>query len=79
VADALQSWVEEADIDGFNLSRTVTPECINDFIDLVVPELQARGVYKTAYRPGTLRDRLFGHPRLPDTHRAAAARFGAMS
>jgi FMN-dependent oxidoreductase (nitrilotriacetate monooxygenase family) len=79
VADALQSWVEEADIDGFNLSRTVTPECINDFIDLVVPELQARGVYKTAYRPGTLRDRLFGHPRLPDTHRAAAARFGAVS
>jgi len=79
VADALQSWVNEADVDGFNLSRTVSPECIEDFIDLVVPELQARGVFKTAYRPGTLRDRLFGHPRLPANHRGAAARIETVS
>ncbi len=74
VADVLQSWVTEADVDGFNLSRTVTPECVGDIVDLVVPELQARGVYKTAYRPGTLRDKLFGHARLPDNHRGATAR-----
>ncbi len=77
VADALQQWVTEADVDGFNLSRTVMPECVQDVVDLLVPELQARGAYKTGYAPGTLRDKLFGHPRLPDTHRGAAARVGA--
>ncbi len=71
VADALQSWVSEADVDGFNLSRTVMPECVEDVVDLLVPELQARGIYKTGYIPGTLRDKLFGHPRLPETHRGA--------
>ena len=40
VADELQAWVDEADVDGFNLSRTVVPECVEDFVDLVVPELQ---------------------------------------
>lgn len=77
VADALESWVREADVDGFNLSRTVTPECVEDIVDLIVPELQARGVYKTEYSPGTLRDKLFGHPRLPENHRGAAARVGS--
>jgi len=79
IADALQSWMAEADVDGFNLSRTVTPECIVDFVDLVVPELQARGVYKTQYRPGPLRQKLFGHATLPDNHRGALARRGASS
>lgn len=74
VADALQAWMAEADVDGFNLSRTVMPECITDVVDLLVPELQARGIYKTGYAPGTLRDKLFGHARLPTTHRGAAAR-----
>jgi FMN-dependent oxidoreductase (nitrilotriacetate monooxygenase family) len=71
VADALQDWVASADVDGFNLSRTVTPECVEDFIELVVPELQARGVYKTAYAPGTLREKLFGASRLPTGHPGA--------
>jgi alkanesulfonate monooxygenase SsuD/methylene tetrahydromethanopterin reductase-like flavin-dependent oxidoreductase (luciferase family) len=74
VADALQAWVTEADVDGFNLSRTVMPECVEDVVELLVPELQARGLYKTEYAPGTLRDKLFGHPRLPASHRGAAAR-----
>jgi hypothetical protein len=51
-----------------------TPESLRDFIDLVVPILQERGVYKRDYRPGTLRDKLFGHARLPATHPAAAHR-----
>jgi len=67
VADELIGWVEDSDIDGFNLSRIVTPESLRDFIDLVVPILQERGVYKRDYRPGTLRDKLFGHARLPAT------------
>jgi alkanesulfonate monooxygenase SsuD/methylene tetrahydromethanopterin reductase-like flavin-dependent oxidoreductase (luciferase family) len=75
VADALQSWVDEAGIDGFNLTRTVTPESYEDFIDLVIPELQSRGIYKTAYAEGTLREKLFGGgARLGARHTAAGFR-----
>jgi long-chain alkane monooxygenase len=76
VADELIEWVRETDVDGFILSRTVTPECFVDFIDLVVPELQKRGVYKEAYASGSLRAKLFGAgDRLPTTHPAAAYRW----
>jgi alkanesulfonate monooxygenase len=70
VADAIQAWVEQTDVDGLNLCYTVTPECFEDVADLLVPELTARGIYKTAYRPGTLREKLFGagHARLDATH-----------
>ena len=75
VADELQSWVAETGIDGFNLARTVTPECHEAFVDLVVPELQRRGVYKTAYAPGSLRHKLHGEgDRLPARHAAQAFR-----
>ncbi|MNR34867.1 Dimethyl-sulfide monooxygenase [compost metagenome] len=74
VADELVSWVDNVDVDGFNLIRTVVPECFTDVVDLLVPELQQRGRYKQAYPPGTLRHRLFGHDRLPESHAAAAYR-----
>jgi len=75
VADQLQGWVAETGIDGFNLTRTVVPECHEAFVDLVVPELQHRGVYKTAYDEGTLRHKLHGDgDRLPTRHAAAAFR-----
>jgi FMN-dependent oxidoreductase (nitrilotriacetate monooxygenase family) len=75
VADEMQAWVAETGIDGFNLTRTVVPECHEDFVDLVVPELQNRGAYKTAYAEGTLRHKLHGEGgRLPPRHAAAAFR-----
>lgn len=76
VADQLQAWVHEADVDGFNLSRTVVPECVEDFVEFVVPELQTRGVMKRAYEPGTLRQKLFGadRARLPSSHPAVRSR-----
>jgi len=78
VADEVARWVTEADVDGFNLSRTVMPECLESFITLVVPELQARGLYKSGYAPGTLREKLFGGaPLLSPPHPAAAARWVA--
>jgi hypothetical protein len=77
VADALQRWVAEADVDGFNLSRTVIPECLEDFTDLIVPELQGRGAFKTAYSLGTYREKLFhAGDRLPADHPAARERWG---
>ncbi|TAI64964.1 LLM class flavin-dependent oxidoreductase [Bradyrhizobium sp. Leo170] len=76
VADELIAWAEETDVDGFNLFRLVVPESLNAFVDLVVPELQSRGVYKTAYRDGTLREKLFPGrgPRLHATHPGAGFR-----
>nr|BFE92348.1 hypothetical protein GCM10020185_28840 [Pseudomonas brassicacearum subsp. brassicacearum] len=57
VADELESWIAETGLDGFNLTRIVTPQSYVDFIDLVVPELQRRGSYKTEYDNGTLREK----------------------
>ena len=75
VADELQSWIDETGVDGFNLSRTVVPESYEDFVDLIVPELQQRGVYKTAYAPGSLRKKLFGESdHLPERHAGAQFR-----
>lgn len=66
----------ETDIDGFNLAYAVTPETFIDIVDLVVPELQRRGVYKVNYAAGTLREKLFGpgRARLPSNHPAARVR-----
>ena len=74
IADRLITWMDEAGVDGFNLSRTVVPECFDDIIELVIPILQERGLYKTDYREGTFREKLFGSPRLPDRHVAAGYR-----
>jgi hypothetical protein len=53
----------------------VTPESLEDFVDLVVPILQERGAYKRDYLPGTLREKLFaGSRRLPPSHPGAAYR-----
>ncbi|MDH1550849.1 MULTISPECIES: LLM class flavin-dependent oxidoreductase [Pseudomonas] len=77
VAEQLIAWLDETGLDGFNLTRTVTPESFEDFIDLVVPQLQQRGRYKTAYAEGTLRQKLFqaDHPHLPADHPGSAYRF----
>ncbi len=81
VADALLAWVDETDVDGFNLARLIVPETLDTFVDLVVPELQARGRFKTEYRPGTLREKLFpgGSARLHARHPGAAFRWLAPS
>lgn len=71
VADELASWIEDGEIDGFNLARTVVPESYEDFVDHVVPALQDRGLYKTAYADGSLRRKIFGEgDRLPAGHSA---------
>ena len=78
MADAMASWMEETDIDGFNLIYSVSPQDVDDFVDLVVPELQRRGVYRTEYPKGTLREKLIptNTNRIADTHPAATYRRG---
>jgi hypothetical protein len=76
IADHMQAWIDIAGIDGFNLPRTVAPESLEDFVDLVVPVLQERGLFKADYAEGTLREKLFGegHARLPGNHPGARHR-----
>jgi len=76
IADELQSWVEDTDIDGFNLSRVVTSERLDDYLDLVVPLLHERSVYKRDYDDGTLREKLLGpgRARLAPGHPGATCR-----
>ncbi|MGV1049790.1 MAG: LLM class flavin-dependent oxidoreductase [Solirubrobacterales bacterium] len=75
VADQIEAWIDATGADGLNLNHVVTPESYVDFAELVVPELQRRGRYRTAYEEGTLRDKFFGRgARLPETHQAARHR-----
>ncbi|MBK0332951.1 LLM class flavin-dependent oxidoreductase [Brachybacterium sp. MASK1Z-5] len=77
IADTLQDIVEETEVDGFNLAYATTPGTFEDVVDLVVPELQRRGVYPQEYAPGTLRHKLLGAgDRLPANHRGAQYRVG---
>jgi alkanesulfonate monooxygenase len=77
VADAMEAWVDETGVDGFNLAFAVRPETMQAVVDLLVPELQRRGRYRTEYMAGTLREKLFhpGHARLAAPHPAAAHRY----
>ena len=60
VADLLQEWVADTDVDGFNLAYAITPGTFEDIVRHVVPVLTERGVYRTELRAGTLRNALFG-------------------
>ncbi|KQR96726.1 5,10-methylene tetrahydromethanopterin reductase [Williamsia sp. Leaf354] len=80
IADQLQSWVDETDVDGFNLAYAVTPGTFRDVVEHVIPALERRGAYEREYTPGTLRHKLFGEgDRLPDRHRGASYRVGGVN
>ena len=77
IADSMQAWIEETGVDGFNLTYVVAHETFEDFVALVVPELQRRGLHQREYRPGTLREKLFGRgPRLAAPHPGTTYRHG---
>lgn len=58
VADNLQEWFEAEGADGFNVMPAQFPDGLNDFAELVIPELQRRGIFRTAYDGTTLRQHL---------------------
>ncbi|MFD1851471.1 LLM class flavin-dependent oxidoreductase [Oceanobacillus bengalensis] len=69
IADEMERWLNEADVDGFNIAYAITPGTFNDFVDLVVPVLQQRGLVRKEYEGTTLRDNLFGNgDYLPEHH-----------
>lgn len=78
IADELEAWAAESDLDGFNLAYAVMPESFADVVDYVIPELQRRGLFKKDYATGTYREKLFRRgPRLEDNHPAARLRRGS--
>jgi len=74
LADKFTRFVRHGAIDGFNVTPYLIPDGLDDIVDLLVPELQARGLYRTAYTGTTLRE----HLDLPPT-RANASRAGAVA
>lgn len=58
VVNQLEEWIEETDVDGFNLAYVTTPGTFEDVVEYVVPELQKRGLFKPSYSEGTLREKL---------------------
>jgi alkanesulfonate monooxygenase SsuD/methylene tetrahydromethanopterin reductase-like flavin-dependent oxidoreductase (luciferase family) len=77
IADELQAWFEGGAADGFNIMPPYLPGALDDFVELVIPELQRRGLFRTAYEGRTLRENL-GLPRpvsprsVPRAHAHAA-------
>lgn len=74
IADELERWTDEADIDGFNLAYAITPGTFEDLVEYVVPELTRRGRVRSGYEGTTLRQSLLGQPRLRDDHPGARYR-----
>jgi N-acetyl-S-(2-succino)cysteine monooxygenase len=58
IADMLEEWFENEAADGFNILPPWLPTALDDFVDLVIPELQRRGLFRTAYEGRTLRENL---------------------
>lgn len=58
VADVLEHWVQEEAADGFILMFPMLPTGLEDFVELVVPELQSRGLFRTEYEDNSLRGNL---------------------
>ncbi|KAJ5092933.1 hypothetical protein N7456_008794 [Penicillium angulare] len=76
VADELERWVDVGDVDGFNLSYATIDETFDDIIELLLPELQRRGLFWSDYavKGGTFRENMYGkqgQSRLPDAHQGA--------
>ncbi|CAK1359618.1 unnamed protein product [Cercospora beticola] len=74
VADEIERWVEEADLDGFNVGYVTTPGTFEDVVELLVPELRRHGLYpekrQTDAEPVALREKVYGagQAKLRDDH-----------
>jgi alkanesulfonate monooxygenase len=58
IVDAMEDWFHNDAADGFNLLPQHSPGALRDFVEMVVPEMQRRGLYRMAYEGGTLRENL---------------------
>jgi FMN-dependent oxidoreductase (nitrilotriacetate monooxygenase family) len=58
IVDMMEEWFEDGAADGFNVMPSVFPCGLQDFVDMIMPELRKRGLYKNAYDGSTLRENL---------------------
>ena len=58
IADIMQEWFEAEACDGFNIAPATLPGGGEDFVEMVVPELRRRGLFRTEYEGATLRENL---------------------
>ncbi|MBY0320765.1 MAG: LLM class flavin-dependent oxidoreductase [Reyranella sp.] len=70
VADEMEHWFKGGAADGFNVMPAWLPGSLKDFVDLVIPELQRRGLFRTEYEATTLRGNL-GLPKPVNRHHLA--------
>ncbi|CAN5753491.1 LLM class flavin-dependent oxidoreductase [soil metagenome] len=70
VADEMEHWFTGGAADGFNVMPGWNPGSLKDFVDLVIPELQRRGLFRTEYEATTLRENL-GLPKPINRHHLA--------
>ncbi|KAH9885730.1 putative xenobiotic compound monooxygenase, DszA family [Xylariomycetidae sp. FL2044] len=81
VADCFETWIDEADVDGFNIAYITTPGSQEDVVDLLVPELVRRGLMWDDYEVdgGCLRENLYSAPgrrELPEDHYGHKFKYG---
>lgn len=72
IADQLETWADEADLDGFNLVHITSPGTFEDIVEYIIPELQRRGRFREEFEsPGaTARGQIFGHDHVSPDHPA---------
>ncbi|KAK5120381.1 hypothetical protein LTR85_006320 [Meristemomyces frigidus] len=78
VADEMERWINQADIDGFNIAYVTTPGTFEDVVELLVPELRRRGLYPEKIEDGlTAREKVYGkgQARLRDDHAGSAYKY----
>ena len=71
IADMMEEWFVNEACDCFNIMPPYLPGALDDFVDLVIPELQRRGLFRSEYEGRTLRENL-GLPRPPSRHAGAS-------
>jgi FMN-dependent oxidoreductase (nitrilotriacetate monooxygenase family) len=72
IADIMEEWFVNEACDGFNIMPPYLPGALDDFVALVIPELQRRGLFRTQYEGRTLRENL-GVPRPESRYRGSNA------
>jgi FMN-dependent oxidoreductase (nitrilotriacetate monooxygenase family) len=83
VADELERWVSEADVDGFNIGYVTTPGSFEDVVELLVPELRKRGIYaeipEEDEEEWTAREKVYGKGQreLRDDHEGVKYKYDA--
>ena len=67
LADRMEQWFVEEAADGFNVMPPYLSGALDEFVELVIPELQRRGLFRAEYTGKTLREHL-GLPRPPSRY-----------